>query len=61
MKTVAPVLAAGSVFALTSVAGLAVGFWIGQRTGQGRWVLGGFFGGLAIGGYAAFRLLVRSL
>ena len=61
MKEVLPVLTAGSAFALTTVAGLALGFWIGQRTGQGLWVLGGFFGGLAIGGYTAFRLLVRSL
>ena len=61
MKTVLPVLAAGGSFAMTTLAGLAVGIWIGGRTGQGLWVLAGFFGGLALGGYTAYRLFVRSL
>jgi hypothetical protein len=56
-----PVVAAGGTFAMTTLAGLALGMWIGGRTGQGLWALAGLFGGLAVGGYAAYRLLMRSL
>lgn len=56
-----PVIAAGGTFAMTTLAGLAVGIWAGGRTGQGLWALAGLFGGLLLGGYAAYRLLVRSL
>ena len=56
-----PVIAAGGTFAMTALAGLAAGIWIGGRTGQDLWVLGGLFGGLALGAYAAYRLLMRSL
>ncbi|HEY1977201.1 MAG TPA: hypothetical protein VGG89_11670 [Candidatus Baltobacteraceae bacterium] len=56
-----PVIAAGGTFAMTTLAGLLVGIWIAGRTGQGLWALAGLFGGLAFGGYAAYRLLMRSL
>ncbi len=56
-----PVVAAGGTFAMSALAGLAAGIWIGGRTGQGLWVLAGLFGGLGVGTYAAYRLLMRSL
>ena len=56
-----PVVAAGGTFAMTALAGLVAGIWIGGRTGQGLWVLAGLFGGLAVGAYAAYRLMMRSL
>lgn len=61
MKGVVPVLAAGGTFAICTLAGMAAGIWIGQRSGQQLWVLGGLLGGVAVGGYSAFRLLLRSL
>ncbi|HKE37850.1 MAG TPA: hypothetical protein VKB39_10460 [Candidatus Baltobacteraceae bacterium] len=56
-----PAIAAGGSFAMTTLAGLALGIWIGGRTGQGLWALAGLFGGLVVGSYAAYRLLMRSL
>jgi hypothetical protein len=61
VKTVLPVIAAGTAFAMTTLCGLVIGIWIGGRTGQGLWALAGLFGGLAVGAYAAYRLVVRSL
>lgn len=61
MKSLAPVLAAGGTFAVTVLVGLVVGIWISDRTHQPLWVLGGLFGGLALGGYSAVRLLMRSM
>jgi hypothetical protein len=61
VKGVAPVIAAGGSFAMTTLAGLALGVWLGGRTGQGVWALAGLFGGLVIGAYAAYRLLMRSM
>jgi hypothetical protein len=61
VNAVVPVLAAGGTFAGTTLAGLLLGFWIGHATGQGLWVVGGLAAGVALGGYSAFRLLLRSL
>jgi hypothetical protein len=56
-----PVLAAGGVFAAATLLGLLAGFWLLRVTGQGLWVLGGLFAGVAVGAYSAFRLFLRSL
>jgi len=56
-----PVVAAGGTFAMTTLAGLVIGIWIGSRSGQGLWALAGLFVGLALGGYSAYRLMMRSL
>jgi hypothetical protein len=56
-----PVLAAGGTFAVCSLAGLAGGLLLAQRTGQQLWVAGGLFVGLALGGYSAFALLRKSM
>ena len=56
----AAIIGAGGSFAGTVLLGLIVGIVVAGRTGQQLWVLGGLFGGLLLGGYAAFRLLARS-
>jgi hypothetical protein len=56
-----PLLAAGSTFALCVLLGMALGIWVGHRSGQPLWVLGGLGLGFALGGYSAIRLLQRSL
>lgn len=61
MSGVLPVLAAGGTFAGTTLAGLLAGVWFGHVTGQPLWAIGGLFGGLLLGGYAAVRLLARSI
>jgi hypothetical protein len=61
VNAVLPVLTAGATFAFTTLAGVFAGYWIEQATGQGLWVLGGLIAGIAIGGYSAYRLLLRSM
>lgn len=61
MKELAPVLSAGGTFAITALVGLALGIWVGGRTGQAWWAFVGLMVGLAVGAYGAFRLLRRSL
>jgi F0F1-type ATP synthase assembly protein I len=57
MKTVAPLLAAGSTFAATVIVGLIAGIWIDHRLGTSYWALILFFVGFAVGIYAAWRLI----
>lgn len=61
MKPMLPLLGAGAGFAATTLAGMAAGVWIARSTGHPLWVIGGLMAGMALGGYAAVRLLVRSL
>lgn len=61
MKTLAPLLAAGSTFAATVVAGLLAGIWLDHRLGTSYWVLVLFFAGLVLGAYAAWRLVARTI
>jgi hypothetical protein len=61
VNAVVPVLAAGGTFAAATLMGLLAGVWIGRATGQPLWAIGGFVAGLLLGGYSAFRLLLRSL
>jgi uncharacterized protein YneF (UPF0154 family) len=56
-----PVLAAGGAFAGCTLAGLLAGIWLDQRSGRGLWVLAGLLGGMALGAYSAFRLVMQSL
>ena len=56
-----PVLAAGGTFAVTTLVGLVAGIWVSNLTHQPLWVLGGLFAGLALGGFSAFRMLMRSM
>lgn len=55
-----PIIGAGATFAGAVMAGLVAGIWLAGRTGQQLWVLGGLLVGMALGGYGAYRLAVRS-
>ena len=61
MKAAAPVLAAGGTFAVVTLAGLLAGIWLGARTRAPVFVAAGLFAGLMVGGYSAYRLMLRSL
>lgn len=61
MNGVTPVLAAGGTFAITTVAGLFAGAWLAGRFSAPLLTVAGLFLGLAIGGYSAFRMLMRSV
>lgn len=61
MRTLAPLLAAGSTFAATVIVGLLAGIWLDHRLGTSYWVLVLFFAGLVLGSYAAWRLVARTI
>jgi hypothetical protein len=61
VNSLVPAIAAGSTFAAATLAGMVVGLLAARATGQGLWVLGGLFAGMALGGYSAVRLLLRSM
>ncbi|HEY1869194.1 MAG TPA: AtpZ/AtpI family protein [Candidatus Cybelea sp.] len=61
MKGALPVLAAGGTFAATTLAGLFAGAWLAGRMRAPIVVVAGLFVGLALGGYCAYRLLLRSM
>jgi hypothetical protein len=61
VKAVTPVLAAGGTFAVTTLAGLFAGVWLSERVRTPILVAAGLFVGLALGGYSAYRLLLRSM
>ena len=52
------ILAAGGTFAGATLAGLVLGSFVSGRTGQVLWVPGLLLAGLAVGGYAAVRMLL---
>lgn len=56
-----PAIAAGATFTGSVLVCTFAGILISQRTGQPLWVIGGLFAGLAIGGYAAIRLVARAM
>lgn len=56
-----PVLAAGGTFAITTIAGLFAGAWLAARFNAPLVTVVGLFLGLALGGYSAFRMLMRSV
>jgi hypothetical protein len=59
VKSLGPLLAAGSSFAAAVGLGLAGGIVLSNRSHQPGWVLGGLFAGLLAGGYLLVRLLLR--
>jgi F0F1-type ATP synthase assembly protein I len=61
VRSVLPLLGAGSTFAATVIVGLLAGIWLDHRLGTGYWVLVLFFAGFVVGIYAAWRLVARAL
>lgn len=60
VRSVGPLLGAGSAFAGLTLLGFAAGVALGERGGP--WcVLGGLVGGMLLGGYSAYRLLAKAL
>lgn len=61
MKPLLPVLGAGGTFAGATVVGLLLGVWLAARLRLPILAAVGLFVGLALGGYSAYRLLLRSM
>ncbi len=61
MKTLLPVVAAGSAFAGASVIGLACGVLVAARLGEPLYAPVGLVLGAAVGAYSAFRILLRAM
>lgn len=61
MKGVPPLIGAGGAFVGSTLLGLGAGILVDQRTGGQLYVIAGLFAGMLLGGYAAFRLLLRSM
>jgi hypothetical protein len=61
MRSLVPLLGAGGAFAGATLAGLGAGILLGSHAGNAIWVLVGLFAGMGLGGYSAYRLLLRSL
>lgn len=61
MKPLLPVVGAGGTFAAATLGGLLGGIWLAQRTRAPAFVAAGLFAGLVLGGFAAYRLLLRSM
>ena len=60
MKELLPVVAAGGSFAGSAVLGALLGLLLASRTGQQFWVFAGLLLGMALGAYAAIRLVAGS-
>jgi hypothetical protein len=61
MKTLLPVVSAGSAFAGGAVLGLVLGILAVSRSGNSLWAPAGLVIGGAIGAYSAFRILARAM
>lgn len=61
MKTALALAGAGGTFAGSVIAGLAIGLWLDARLHAAYWTAILLFVGLAIGGYAAYRLIASNL
>ena len=52
----------GMVLLVTTLAGVAAGYWVDQQLGtQPLFILVGFLAGAGIGGYGIYRLVTRFL
>jgi hypothetical protein len=61
VKTLLPVVAAGSAFAGAAVVGLICGVLAASRRGEPLWAPVGLMLGAAVGAYSAFRVLVKTM
>jgi hypothetical protein len=60
VKAAAGIIAAGSAFAGTGVAGLLIGIWADHAQRTQYFAVIGLFVGIVLGGYVAFRLLLQT-
>jgi len=61
VKSLLPVVAAGSAFAAAAVVGLAFGVLVASRRGEPLWAPAGLMLGAAVGAYSAFRVLLKTM
>jgi len=61
MKGPLAIIAAGGTFAATVIVAIVAGIIADHRTGRGDIVVYAFFAGVALGGYAAFRLVADAI
>lgn len=61
MKGPLAIIAAGGSFAATVVAAILIGIVLDHRLHRGDIVIYAFFAGVALGGYAAFRLVADAI
>jgi len=61
VRELLPVVVAGGTFAAAAVIGLLLGVLASGWTGQPLLVPAGLVLGIAVGGYGAIRLIVRSM
>jgi len=59
VKGAAVLVAAGSAFAGCGIGGLLLGIWLDHWQRTQYYAVVGLFAGIAIGGYAAFRMLLQ--
>jgi hypothetical protein len=61
VRTLLPVVAAGSAFAGAAVIGLACGVLLASRRGEPLYAPVGLVLGAALGAYSAFRILLKAM
>jgi Putative F0F1-ATPase subunit Ca2+/Mg2+ transporter len=61
MRPLLPVLGAGGAFTSLAVVGLLAGVWLAERLKVPILAAAGLLAGIALGGYAAYRLFLRSM
>ena len=61
MKGPLGIVAAGGTFASAVIGASAIGWFAGERLHRGDLVIYGFFAGVVLGGYAAFRLVADAI
>lgn len=61
MRSLLPVIAAGSAFAGAAVIGLACGVFVAGRRGEPLYAPAGLVLGAALGAYSAFRILLKAM
>lgn len=61
MKGPLAIIAAGGTFAASVIGAAVIGWLAGERLHRGDLVVYGFFAGVLLGGYAAFRLVAQAI
>jgi hypothetical protein len=61
VKTVLPVIVAGSAFAAAAIVGLLCGVLVAERRGEPLFAPLGLIAGALVGGYSAVRVLLKAM